>query len=286
MTARRRLASLGMYDMAWLTASNQAIWAWLRDRLRALGVRDAPDALETDMPLWDVWRSPDLLLAQTCGYPLLTLGDAVQVVATPTYDLRGCEGPLYRSLLVVAERVSAEAIGELRGLRAAVNDWDSNSGMNAFRAAIAPHAGGPRDGTPSDTALPASDGRFFAEIVTTGGHMMSLAALRDGVADVAAIDCVSHGLTARHRPGLLRGTRVIGETAAIPGLPLITAAGTGQDTVAALRSALRALVASSDMAWHRAALGLTGFAVVPRETYATIGAMEDAAVALGYPRLA
>ncbi len=276
MTAHHLIASLGMYDMAWLAASNQAIWAWLRDRLRASGLRDVPSSLETDMPLWDIWRSPDLLLAQTCGYPLLTLGESVQVVATPTYDLRGCEGPLYRSLLVVAERVPAEAIGELRGLRAAVNDWDSNSGMNAFRAAIAPHAG----------AAPGGNGSFFSEVVTTGGHMLSLAALRDGRADVAAIDCVSHGLTARHRPELLRGTRVIGETAAIPGLPLITASGAGQGTMAALRNALRALVASPDMAWHRAALGLTGFAVLPREAYASIGAMEDAAVALGYPRLA
>ncbi len=275
MAARRLLASLGMYDMAWLAASNRTIWAWLRDRLRASGVREAPDTLEDHMPLWDIWRSPDLLLAQTCGYPLLTLGDAVQMVATPTYDLRGCEGPLYRSLLVVAARVSAESIGELRGLRAAVNDWDSNSGMNAFRAAIAPHAGAAR-----------ADGGFFAEVVTTGGHMLSLAALRDGRADVAAIDCVSYGLTARHRPELLRGTRVIGETAAIPGLPLITAAGTGKDTVLALRGALRALIASPEMAWHRATLGLTGFAVLPRATYDSIGAMEDAAVALGYPRLA
>ena len=268
---RHLLASLGMYDMPWLAASNQAIWAWLRDRLRAAGIPDVPESLDRTMPLRDVWRSQNLLLAQTCGYPLLTLGDSVQVVATPNYDLRGCEGPLYRSLLVVAERVAAEAVGELRGLRAAVNDWDSNSGMNAFRAAVAPHAG---------------SGVFFSEVLTTGGHMQSLAALREGRADVAAIDCVSHGLTARHRPELLRGTRVIGETAAFPGLPLITAAGTTEDTMAALRLALRALVASPDMAWHRAALGLTGFAVLPREAYATIGALEHAAAALGYPRLA
>ncbi len=264
------IASLGMYNMPWLTESNDAVWDWLRDRLRASGVRQVPGALETGMPLWDVWRSPDLLLAQTCGYPLLALGNSVQVVATPTYDLRGCEGPLYRSLLVVAERIPAEAIGELRGLRAAVNDWDSNSGMNAFRAVVAPHAG---------------DGSFFAEVVTTGSHMLSLAALCEGSADVAAIDCVSYGLAARHRPELLRGTRVIGETAAIPGLPLITAAATPQDTVVALRRALRGLVANPDLAWHRAALGLTGFAMLPRDAYALVGVMEHTAGALGYSRL-
>lgn len=265
------IASLSMYDMPWLTASNNAIWAGLRDRLRASGVRGVPEALERTLPLRDIWRAPDLLLAQTCGYPLLALGDAVQLVATPTYDLRGCEGPLYRSLLVVAGRIPAEAVGELRGLRAAVNDWESNSGMNAFRAVVAPQAGA---------------ASFFAEVVTTGGHMMSLAALRDGSADVAAIDCVSYGLAARHRPELLRGTRVIGETAAIPGLPLVTAAATPPDTVVALQRALRALVADPNLAWHRAALGLTGFAVLPRKAYDVIGAMERAAVASGYSRLA
>ena len=265
------IASLGMYDIPWLAASNDAVWAGLRDRLRASGIADVPEALERAMPVEDTWRSPDLLLAQTCGYPLLAMGDAVQVVASPTYDLRGCEGPLYCSLLVVSERVPAEAAQELRGLRAAVNDWQSNSGMNAFRAVIAPHAGG---------------GRFFAEVVTTGNHLLSLAALRDGRADVAAIDCVSYGLVARHRPELLRGTRVIGETPPLPGLPLITAAAMPPETVAALRRALRGLVADPNLAWHRAALGLVGFAVLPREAYAPIAAMERDAIAQGYPTLA
>lgn len=265
------VASLGMYDMPWVAACNDAIWAGLRRRLREADVAGVPEALERTVPPRQIWRAPNLLLAQICGYPLLALGDAVQLVATPVYDIQGCKGPFYRSLVVVADRVAADSVRELRGLRAAVNEWNSNSGMNTFRAAVAPHAGGRP---------------FFAKVVTTGGHMLSLAALREGRADVAAIDCVTYGLTARHRPDLLAGTRVIEETAATPGLPLVTAAATPARTLAALQRALRGVLADPALAWPRAGLGLAGFANVPRDRYATIADLEREAEALGYPALA
>ena len=265
------VASLGMYDMPWIAACNDAIWVGLRRRLREEGIAGVPEALERSVPPHQLWRGPNLLLAQSCGYPLLALGDAVQLVATPVYDIQGCEGAFYRSLVVVADRVAADSVQELRGLRAAVNEWNSNSGMNTFRAAVAPHAGGRP---------------FFAEVVTTGGHMLSLAALREGRADVAAIDCVTYGLTARHRPDLLAGTRVIEETASTPGLPLITGAATPARTLAALRQALRDVLADPGLAWPRAGLGLAGFANVPRDRYATIADLEHEADALGYPTLA
>ncbi len=265
------VASLGMYDMPWIAACNDAIWVGLRQRLRDAGIAGAPETLERAAAPSELWQAPHLLLAQICGYPMLALGDAVQLVATPVYDIQGCKGPFYRSLVVVADRVAANSVQELRGLRAAVNEWNSNSGMNTFRAAVAPHAGGRA---------------FFAEVVKTGGHLLSLAALREGRADVAAIDCVTYGLTARHRPDLLAGTRVIDATAATPGLPLITGAATPPRTFAALQQALRGVLADPGLAWPRAGLGLAGFANLPREAYATIADLEHEAVALGYPTLA
>lgn len=265
------VANLGMYDMPCIAACNDAIWAGLRRLLRDAGIAGVPETLERTAAPSELWQAPNLLLAQICGYPMLALGDAVQLVATPVYDIQGCKGPLYRSLVVVADRVAANTVPELRGLRAAVNDWGSNSGMNTFRAAVAPHAGGRP---------------FFAEVVTTGGHLLSLAALREGRADVATIDCVTYGLTARHRPDLLAGTRVIDETAATPGLPLITGSATPPQTLAALQQALRGVLGDPGLAWPRAGLGLAGFANVPREAYATIADLEHEAVALGYPTLA
>src|SRR6266404_4455866 len=83
----------------------------------------------------------------------------LQLVATPCYDAPGCDGPSYCSILVVAAGSQATSPADLQGKRAAFNTPDSQSGMNALRAVIAPLAEG---------------GRFFAEIIETGGHAASL----------------------------------------------------------------------------------------------------------------
>ncbi len=97
-----------------------------------------------------------------------------------------------------------------RGAVAAVNGWDSNTGMNLFRATIAPVAG---------------RAPFFASVVVTGSHLASLEAVADGRADLAAIDCVTYGLLKRLRPGLIDRTAIVAESPLSPGLPFIAAAG-------------------------------------------------------------
>lgn len=53
---------------------------------------------------------PQLLFAQTCGYPLMhSLSGKVQLIATPCYDLPGCRGNLHCSWLVVRENDSRQA---------------------------------------------------------------------------------------------------------------------------------------------------------------------------------
>ncbi|NIR61538.1 MAG: hypothetical protein GWO02_19625, partial [Gammaproteobacteria bacterium] len=50
----------------------------------------------------EIWRSTELLLSQTCGYPLThALAGVVELVATPAYAAQGCRGPEYASLLIV-----------------------------------------------------------------------------------------------------------------------------------------------------------------------------------------
>ena len=223
-----RMASLPMYD-----ADPGAVDAWWRAisrALRALGVGGVPEFLDKPADLDAHWRDPRLLLSQACGYPLVTtLLPTVQVVGALRYTAPGCAGIDYRSELV-ARTADAAAIEGYRGRVAAVNSLDSHSGCNALRGHVAPLA---RNGT------------FFGDQLICGSHRGSLAALRSGAADIAAIDCVSLAGFRRHDPELLRGLRVLGSTAPAPGLPLVTSATTSPAELNALRSAF-----SSAAAWQ------------------------------------
>ncbi|WP_268619559.1 PhnD/SsuA/transferrin family substrate-binding protein, partial [Escherichia coli] len=94
------------------------------------------------------------------------------------------------------------------------------SGYNGLRALIAPLA---------------QDGKFFGAAIASGAHYQSLKLIRSGQADIAAIDSISMELLRRAQPQALEGLKIIGRTAAVPGLPLITAAGTPPEQVEILR---------------------------------------------------
>lgn len=186
-----RPASLPMYHAP--ADALAAFWAGLRAHMRREGLADVPERLATPGPLREHWLDPDLLLSQTCGYPLATaLAGRVQLVGTPRYAAEGCDGPCYRSLVLVRDRDPARAVADLRGRRAAFNERDSQSGYNALRALAAPLA---------------EAGRFFGSTVETGAHRRSLDLVRTGAADVAAVDCVTLALLRRDEPERVAGLR-------------------------------------------------------------------------------
>lgn len=269
------IAALPMYNV---TPQHAALWrALLRDTLaafaRAGGTHDATIVDEPGHDLMALWHRDDLLLSQTCGYPyrMRGLADAVHVIATPMFDAEGCDGPRYRSAIVVSATAWAQGATHLaacRGLHAACNSDDSHSGMNALRHAVAPHA---------------REGRFFASVSWTGSHFETLRALAAGRADVAAIDCVTLALLRDARPDLLADVKTIGMTASAPGLPFIASRALGEREAALLRDALDAAHAAD--AGRARTLRLRGFARLARDDYDEIAAMADAAAALGYPAL-
>jgi ABC-type phosphate/phosphonate transport system substrate-binding protein len=212
------------------------------------------------------------LLGQTCGYPLMTVfAGQVKLVATPAYRAAGCRGAYHRSAIVVGAEDAVAELAGLRGRRCVINGWDSNSGMNLLRAAVAPLA---------------AASRFFASVVVSGSHRQSLGLVATGGADVAAIDCVSLELIARIDPALVAATRVLAWSPLSPGLPLVTAATTDAATIDALRHALADVAADPTLSAVRAELLIEGFEVLPIEAYAAIPSFEASAVAQGYPRLA
>lgn len=256
-----------MYDLAALRDVTDAWWRGLAGHLRAAGFADVPDRLARD-PAPD-WTDSDLLLSQTCGYPLThRLAGRVQVLCTPCYVAPGCTGPRYSSVLVA--RADAESLADVRGGACAINARESHSGCNVLRRMLAPLAGGQP---------------FFARVIVTGGHAASVAAVGRGEADLCAIDAVTHALLQRHAPGSLAGTRALMYSPTAPGLPYIAGPGVDGDGIERMRAAIVAALADPELAAVRAELLLDHAEVLPPEGYDEVLRMEREAVALGYPVL-
>ena len=264
------IASLAMYDQPWLQSANDRLWSAVSARLRAAGIGDAPSELSRDLELEQVWRSPDLLLAQSCGYPVMTeLRERVQLVATPHYEAEGCEGAFHRAAIIVRKDDPVDGIAGLRGKKAGINDWRSNTGMNLLRAAIAPLA----QGEP-----------FFDDVIVTGSHAASTAAVLSGEIDVASIDAVTLAQLRRYIPAA-SAVRVLEWTAATPALPLVTSIATNGATIEALRQALRDTVSDPDIATTLQMLLISDFEVLDFADYGVILDLARQAAAQGYPEI-
>ena len=266
------IASLAMYDLPDVTAATDAWWAGLARSMRREGIEDVPDALRRDNEVAPAWRAPDLLFSQTCGYPLThDFAGKLRVVATPCFDCEGCEGPRYRSLMIVRADDPANTLDDLRGRIAAANGPESQSGYSALRGTVAPLA---------------QSGRFFSEVIMSGGHANSMALVAEGKADVCAVDCVTYALLSRHRPESVVNLRVLGQTVDAPGLPYVTRVSADDDLIRRLRAALFAALDDSELTAARETLLIAGAEVLPEYAYDRITEIENDARAHGYPRLA
>ena len=242
------IAALPMYDFDDLVAANDALWAGLRDGLRAKGLA-APDALTRGTDLWEIWQSPDLLLAQTCGYPFRAhLHPDVTLVGTPDYGIEGCGPGEYCSYFIARQDDTRPDLAAFDGVALAYNEAVSQSGW----AAPQNHA--------------ASLGLRFPTGVKTGGHWLTAQAIAAGRADIGAVDAVTWRHLQRVDPMLLQGLRILAQTPPTPGLPLITAQS-GQ--AAMLFEAF--LTAHAQLApAQRAILGLRGLVALPPSAYLAV----------------
>lgn len=243
------IATLPMYDWPEVKAATDRWWNGMARHLHV------------DMPLSRLdshaaaWNRDDLLFSQTCGYPFThALAGSVKLVATPHYAVDGCEGPRYLSLILAREKAPLE---KFRGGTAAVNAPESMSGMLALKLVFQPLA---------------KQGKFFRLAVETGGHMNSLKAVREGRADVCAIDAVCVAMARRYRPEYLEGLVEVARSPMVPGLPYITRAG----DAAAIRAALAHAFADPALQEARDQLFLSGFSALEPQDYDVITERETA----------
>ena len=231
------IAALPMYDRAEMRAATDALWAAIRDALRAQDI-DAPEGLARTDDLWAIWRDPTLILAQTCGLPFRAgLHRDVGLVATPDYGLPGCPPGFYNSVLIARDACLPHRP------RIAINDPLSQSGWAALH---------------EWAAMQRMD---LGAVTVTGAHAASARAVAEGQADLAAIDAQTWRLLVRHAgtdPGL-----EIARTPPTPGLPLITARAHDPAPIrAALTAALAGLPAET-----LSALDLRGFVQIDAAAY-------------------
>jgi len=168
----------------------------------------------------------DLDAAFMCGLPYVRLRDSGAPIEPLVAPAMGTEEPVYSSAVVVRSAIEAKRLEEMASQRLAVNEPESLSGYNVVLAALAER--GVAEGG-------------FSEVIATGSHAGSLAAVRSGRADVAAID--SHLLTvlAADDPTLRSDLTVIECLGPSPSQPLTAGPGLGLDERVAAREALREL---------------------------------------------
>ena len=218
-----------------------------------------------------ILSAPGLCFGHTCGYPLMTrLKHHVAPFCVPLFDVPGTEGRLYCSRFIVAEASDILSIADSRGRVCAINNPDSNSGMNVLRHAVAELA----------EAEP-----FFDRVITTGGHLHSVEAVASGQASIAAIDCVSYQLVADARPELVECVRVIGDSVRTCGLPFVMPLAHISSTDTRELTGLLGEALASSPAEVATALHLAGFAEVHLEDYQGIVEVEQYAIELGYSEL-
>lgn len=260
-----------MYDFPDLRDAHDRVWSALAERLQDSGVSSVPARLTRTLSHHQIWAHPGLLFGQACEYPVSkSFGDRLRVLATPRYGAPGCADASYRSAIVARADDPAASLEELRNRRCVMNEPDSNSGMNLFRAAVAPLASG---------------ARFFQSVRTSGSHLASLRLVVAGEADVTAVDCVTFAHLKRLEPALISVLRVVDWTPASPSLPYVTSLDTGGAVLRALRSAIASVFADRALAPARRQLLLDGVHLSPDTTFARVKALELEAQHWRYPEL-
>ncbi|HEY4609007.1 MAG TPA: PhnD/SsuA/transferrin family substrate-binding protein [Ilumatobacteraceae bacterium] len=204
------VASLAMYPFDHLRPSWDQLWQGIGSRL-SFAVPPLDWELDPDAAA----RRDDLVLGQTCGWPLATgMASAVHVVGTFDYAVEGVEEGVYRSLIISPVDASLDDILQRADLRAAANSPDSLSGWISLRSVALAH------------------GVAVDNVEWTGSHAKSILAVQQGRCHLASIDAVSWAHLAP------RGLFVVGQGPRIPCLPLVTARSSGLEVRDELRSCI------------------------------------------------
>lgn len=240
-----------MYPLAGLREPYDALWAAIRDRLDDEGIAGLPESLEWDRDLHQSWADPDLLIGNTCGWPLVTeLEGRVAVIGVFDMNVPFATEGHYRSVLVASRPMALAEWRARPDTVLAVNTLDSLSGW---------------------VSLAHEWGAIPEEPMVTGGHLLSMRAVAAGSAHVASIDAVTFEHVVRSEP-MTGGLHIVGHGPLVPTLPLVCAVQHAH-LVPTLRRVLGAVVADPAMGEVCAALLIRGFVPLDRSAFDRLPAL-------------
>lgn len=247
-------------------AVQQANQQWLARIFERLNlIRRNADHLD----LHGLWLAPELLVTQTCGYPLMTqLRGQVRVIGRPRYELAHSSNGEHCSLLLTRDDNPRVALADFYNSRGVINGYDSNSGMNLLRERLAPLQ---------------RDGRFFASVGSSGAHRESLRWLRENLADLAAIDSVTYDYLARFASQEVAGLRIVTHSAPSPTLPYIGPLQLSDEQVLRIREAMN--LALQDLPQVVETLGIQEVLPASEDNYQVLLAYQQHAANTGYADL-
>lgn len=232
-----------MYDRREIAQANNAFWAAIRHNLGY-----GPEFLTRDMQVWDIWQSPDLLLAQTCGYPYRAhLHGHVALIGTPDYGLPDCAAGYYYSVFIARRNDPRRSLHDFASAGFAYNEPLSQSGWAA------------------PTAHMAAQNLTYATRLQSGAHVNSAKMVAQSHADIAAIDAVTWAMIEKY-DSFAKDLHIIERTAPTPGLPYIAALGVDKPKLsAAIEDAIHNLPVEMRVALH-----LKGLVTIPAADYLAI----------------
>jgi len=234
----RQIATLSMYDWPETATALDRLWTLVHHELAQRDV-SSPQVLTRSKDVYDLWADPQLLAAQTCGWPYANrLRGQVIPFARFAYDLPECKNGYYNSVYIGGSKADAAFLENknslLRADRIAINGEDSQSGFHVFREIT---------GEASPGAIPKH------KRLITGSHRHSVRAVAEGRAQIAAIDGVAFALACRHDPEVAARVSVIGHSNPVPGLPLVTAINNKQQATILYDSFVAGVAKLDDAGW-------------------------------------
>jgi len=240
------IAVLGMYPFAHLNDAYDQLWEGIRSRLDHV-----PDTLDRSTPLDDSWHRDDLLLGQTCGWPLVTTLPHLAVVGAFDLVAPFAAAGQYRSVLVASRPESPHELVEQPDTVVATNSDSSLSGWISLCSAL---------------------GRRPPRVLVTGSHAESVRAVAERRAHLASIDALSYEFLLESSRQVASQVHIVGHGPLVPSLPLVMARDLAhrRDEV---RAAIAATIADPALAGVRARLRIRGFLPFDRSDYESLTAL-------------
>jgi len=241
------IAALPMYDWPEVADDVDALWTAIGAELRERRIA-APPGLTRSDDLVGIWSDPTMIVGQVCSLNPVRDGlGETHVVGTfdyePPVDLPRSEAGSYYSVVVARaddSRGGDPTLGPFSGATVAANGTDSQSGYWSLGHHV------------RDTEV------VFGEVVFTGAHRASIAAVVTGEADLAAIDVHSWRLAVDHDRELTESLRIVTTTEPTPGVVCVLAWELAEhhDAVdASLAAAVASLQASAPQVLDRLHIG-------------------------------